>query len=79
MYKSLVALGVTKGRQVVTFCSWVLRITVKLVAHSKNYFGCSLFFLLVIYLFVSCFFVFIIYDQCFADWCSTVFEFYILG
>ena len=30
VYKSLVALGVTKGRQVVTFCSWVLRLTVEL-------------------------------------------------
>ena len=31
MNKSLVALGVTKGRQKVTFCSGVLRFTVELV------------------------------------------------
>ena len=36
--KSLVALGVTEGRQVVTFCSWVLHITVELVAHSTVWF-----------------------------------------
>ena len=40
MNKSLVALGVTEERQEVTFCSWVLRITVELVAHSTVMF-CS--------------------------------------
>ena len=37
MYKSLVVLGVTKGRQEVTFCSWVLRITVELVSPQRSY------------------------------------------